>query len=112
MTIDYKQEQEKLDAFKPGDASLFWKPSVGQHKVKALTELEDTEPYNDKAQKKLKILVNGEEKEWTFAVGISNASTYGQIVKVASQNNNTLVNKEFTVVVVSDGKKNSYTIVN
>lgn len=111
MSINYEEEQKKLEAFEPGDASFYWRPSPGQHKVKALSELEEAEPYKDKPQRQLKITVDDEEKTWTFAVGVSPASTYGQLVKLATTRNNVLTDQEFTVVVVSDGKKNSYTIV-
>jgi len=111
MKINYQEEQEKLEAFEPTDTSKFWKPLAGQHKIKSLSEMEEAEPYKDKAQKKLRILIDGEEKDWTFAVGVSPASTYGQLVGLATKHNNTLLNKEFTVVVVNDGKKNSYTLV-
>jgi len=111
MSIDYQQEQQKLENFKPEEGSLFWKPTAGQYKVKTLSELEDAEPYEDKPQSKIKLLINGEEKTWTFAIGKSSASTYGQWVKKATENQNSLNGKEFTVVVINDGKKNSYTIV-
>lgn len=111
MSIDYASEQTRLENFKPEDASIFWKATPGQHKVKALSELEEATPYEDKPQAKIKLLIDGEEKTWTFAVGKSQASTYGQLVKLASQMKGTLKNLEFTVVVVTDGNKNSYTIV-
>ncbi len=109
--IKYKEEQEKLEAFKPQEGSLFWKPEPGQHKVKALAELEEAEPYEDKPQAKIKLLIADEEKTWTFGVGKSLASTYGQIVALASKRNGNLKDTEFVVVVVNDGTKNSYTIV-
>jgi len=113
--MDYQSELKKLQ-----EGSNYWKPKVGQFKVKALTELEDTEPYVQKRsdgteevhpQAKIKILVNDEEKVWTFGKGKTPASTFGQIVELASRNNNILKDKEFTVVVKSDGVKNDYTIV-
>ena len=88
--------------------------------MKALTELEPTDPYTKKLpdgtiesheQRKIKIVVNGEEKTWTFGKGATPASTYGQLVELAVKKNNTLVNVEFTVIVKSDGTKNDYTIV-
>jgi len=111
MSINYETEQKRLENFKPEDASLFWKPGAGQHKVKALTELEEADPYEDKPQAKVRLLIGKEEKIWTFAIGKSPASCYGQLVQLASRNNNILKDKEFTVVVVFDGSKNSYTIV-
>ena len=113
--MDYQTELKRLQ-----EGSNYWKPKVGNYKVKSLTELEVTEPYIQKRsdgtiesqdQFKLKILVNGEEKTWTFGRGATPASTYGQMVELAIKNNNTLKNVEFTVVVKSDGTKNNYTIV-
>lgn len=98
----------------------FWKPKAGQFKIKALTELEETDPYIKKRtdgteesnpQFKIKILVNGEEKTWTFGKGATLASTHGQLVNLAASKGNTLKNVEFNVVVKSDGTKNDYTIV-
>jgi len=116
MAIDYEAEQKRLEAFEPTEGSQFWKPEPGQHKVKALTELEEAEPYHeegkaDKPQSKITLMINGEEKTWTFSIGKSPASTYGQLVALASKKEGSLKDKEFTVVVVSDGKRNSYTIV-
>lgn len=115
--MDYQKELKRLQ-----EGSNYWKPKVGQYKVKALTELEETEPFIRKGkeevqeesypQAKIKILVNGEEKTWTFGIGATPASTYGQLVELATRHNNTLKDVEFTVVVKSDGTKNNYTIVN
>ena len=113
--MDYQSELKKLQ-----EGSNYWKPKVGQFKVKSLTELEEAEPYIQKRsdgkeesheQLKIKILVAGEEKIWTFGKGKTPASTYGQVVELATKNNNKLTNVEFSVVVKSDGTKNDYTIV-
>lgn len=113
--MDYQTELKRLQ-----ESSNYWKPKPGQYKVKALTELEDTDPYVKKKpgeadeihpQAKIKILVNGEEKTWTFGKGATTASTYGQLVEFATKSNNSLKDKEFSVVVKSDGTKNDYTIV-
>ena len=112
--MEYQNELKKLQ-----EGSNYWKPKAGQFKVKSLTELEDTDPYvkqlpegktESHEQKKLKILVNDEEKTWTFGKGATPASTYGQLVEIAAKNN-TLKDVEFTVIVKSDGTKNDYTIV-
>ena len=114
--MDYQEELKRLK-----EGGNFWKPKVGQFKVKALTELEGTEPYVRKKegeadqvtpQAKMKILVDGEEKTWTFSIGKTPASTYGQLVELATKHVNQLTNVEFSVVVKSDGVKNDYTIVN
>ena len=114
--MDYQAEQKRLM-----EGGNYWKPKPGQFKVKALTELEEAEPYVQKRsdgteesheQFKLKIVINGEEeKTWTFGKGKTPASTHGQLVDLATKKNNTLVNVEFTVIVKSDGTKNDYTIV-
>jgi len=113
--MDYQQELKRLQ-----EGSNFWSPKVGQHSIKALSELEESEPYIQKKndgteekhpQFKLKISVNNEEKIWTFGKGKTPASTYGQLIELATKKNNTLTGAEFKVVVKSDGTKNDYTIV-
>ena len=113
--MEYQNELKKLQ-----EGSDYWKPKVGQFKVKSLTELEDTDPYikqksdgtsESHEQKKIQIIVNDEEKTWTFGKGQTPASTYGQLVELATKKNNTLKDVEFTVIVKSDGTKNDYTIV-
>jgi hypothetical protein len=113
--MDYQQELKRLQ-----EGGNYWKPKAGQFKVKALSELEETEPYLKKnkdgteektPQYKLKILVNGEEKIWTMGKGLTLASLHGQIVQLATKNNNKLTGVEFSVVVKFDGTKNDYTIV-
>jgi len=117
--MDYQQELKKLQ-----EGGNYWKPKAGQFKVKSLTELEETDPFIRKIkdsegkeatetheQFKLKILINGEEKIWTFGKGATPASTYGQLVELATKKGNTLKDMEFTVIVKFDGTKNDYTIV-
>ena len=114
--MDYQKELERLQ--ESGD---YWKPKAGQFKVKALSELEDADPFVRKhegqpdetsPQAKIKILVEGEEKVWTFGIGKTPASTYGQLVELATKHAGQLTNVEFSVVVKNDGTKNDYTIVN
>ena len=115
--MDYQKELKRLE-----EGGNYWKPKVGQFKVKALTELEEAEPFKRKGkdgrpdemtpQAKIKILVNGEERVWTFGIGATPASTYGQLCKLATEHANQLKDVEFSVVVKSDGTKNDYTIVN
>ena len=113
--MDYQKELERLQ-----EGSDYWKPKPGQFKVKSLTELEPTDPYTQTRsdgtiesheQFKIKIIVNDEEKVWTFGKGKTPASTYGQLVELATKHANQLTNIEFSVVVKSDGTKNDYTIV-
>jgi DNA-binding protein H-NS len=113
--MDYQNELKKLQ-----EGGNYWKPKAGQFKVKALSELEEADPYIKKRegqpdevnpQAKMKILVNGEEKIWTFGLGRTPASTYGQLVELATKKENKLLGVEFSVVVKFDGTKNDYTIV-
>jgi len=112
--MDYQQELKKLE-----EGGNYWSPKPGQFKVKSLTEIEDSDPYIKKVegkpdeehpQAKITIVVDGEEKTWTFGKGATPASTYGQLVELAAKKN-TLKDIEFTVIVKSDGIKNNYTIV-
>jgi len=114
--MDYQNELKRLQ-----EGGNYWKPKVGQFKVKALTELEDTDPFvkersdgtkEEYQQAKLKVLIDGEEKTWTFGKGKTPASTYGQLIELATKHANQLTGVEFSVVVKSDGTKNDYTIVN
>jgi hypothetical protein len=117
VKMDYQKELKRLS-----EGGSYWKPKVGQFKVKALSELEeadhfvrkgkDGKPDESSPQAKIKILVAGEEKVWTFGLGLTPASTYGQLVKLATEHANQLNGVEFSVVVKSDGTKNDYTIVN
>jgi hypothetical protein len=113
--MDYQQELKRLQ-----EGGNYWKPKSGQFKVKALSELEETEPFIKKrdgqpdeihAQAKIKVSVNGEEKLWTFGKGATLASTYGQLIDLASKHANQLTGVDFSVVVKFDGTKNDYTIV-
>jgi len=115
VKMDYGNELKKLQ-----EGGSYWKPKAGQFKIKALTELEESEPFIRKhegepdevsPQAKIKILIAGEEKIWTFGIGKTPASTYGQLVELATKHNNSLLNIEFSVVVKNDGTKNDYTIV-
>jgi len=113
--MDYQDELKNIQ-----DGSNYWKPKAGQFKVKALTELETTDPFvkhhegqpdEVHEQMKIKLLIDEEEKTWTFGKGKTPASTYGQLVELAVKNNNKLQDLEFTIVVKNDGTKNDYTIV-
>lgn len=114
--MDYQKELKRIE-----EGGNYWKPKSGQFKVKALTELESTDPFVKKGkegqsnevheQAKIKLLIGSEEKVWTFGIGMTLASTYGQLVALASKNNNKLTGLEFTIVVKNDGTKNDYTII-
>jgi len=113
--MDYQNELKRLQ-----EGGNYWKPKAGQFKVKALTEIESSEPYvknkgqpNEEVheQFKIKMLVNGEEKTWTFGKGSTMASTQAQLVNLAVEKGGKLTDVEFTVIVKSDGTKNDYTII-
>ena len=115
--MDYQNELKRLQ-----EGGSYWKPAKknAQFKVKAISELEPSEPFEQersdgtiesKEQFQLKIQVDGSDKIWTFSKGFTPASTYGQLVNLAIAKGNTLNGAEFTVIVKSDGKKNDYTIV-
>lgn len=114
MGINYNEEVKRLDAYVPGESSQFWKPKAGQYRVKSLTELEDSKPFerDGKSQPQVKIdLLIGEDKfTWTMAKGISPASAYGQLCKLGSKKGH-LKDVDFMIVVTNDKKKNTYTIV-
>lgn len=118
--IDYTAEVKRLEAFVPGDNSQFWKPKAGQYRVKALTELEETQPFvpkgdhkpeDEKPQVKIDLLIGEERVTWTIGKAVSPASSYGQLCKLATAYNNKLSGVEFMIVVTNDKKKNTYTIV-
>lgn len=126
MAIDYNKESQRLASYVPESSSDYWKPVAGQYKVKALSEIEESTPFKKKdakgniveerPQMQLKLLVADKQLVWTFSLGKSTASTYGQLVDLANSRNGSLKDQEFMVVVVTgkgkDGKtKNTYTIV-
>ena len=113
--MDYQQELKRMQ-----EASNYWKPKAGQFKVKALSELEEAKPFIKERegqpdevteQAMIKILVNDTETIWTFGKGLTLASTYGQLIDLATKYANQLTGVEFTVAIKNDGKKNDYTIV-
>jgi len=114
--VNYNEEVKRLDAYKPEDSQDFWKPKSGQYKVKALSELEDAEPYVEdnkepKPQVKVRLLIEDRQVTWTMGIGKSPASSYGQLCKLAVSSNGKLTDLEFMIVVTNDGTKNTYTIV-
>jgi hypothetical protein len=113
--VNYNEEVKRLDAFVPGEQSLYWKPKAGQYRVRALTEIEPTEPFHkegeaDKPQVKIGLLIDTQHFTWTMAVGVSPASAYGQLCKLGSEKGK-LKDLDFMIVVTNDKKKNTYTIV-
>ena len=114
--INYNEEVKRLDAFVPGENSQFWKPKAGQYKVRALTELEEAKPFekegeDPKPQVKIELLIGEEKFTWTMAIGVSPASSYGQLCNLANASGGKLKGIDFMIVVTNDKKKNTYTIV-
>ena len=118
--INYNEEVKRLDSFVPGENSQFWKPKAGQYRVKALTELEDAEPFkpkgehkpeDEKPQVKIDLLIGEDKFTWTIGKAQSPASAYGQLCKLAIARGGNLKNQDFMIVVTNDKKKNTYTIV-
>lgn len=109
--MDYKAEYERLKNL-PKE-SEFWSPEPGQYKVKALSEIEDSEPYQDdtdqKPRKKLVISVDDKEHIWTFPFG-KETSAYGQLVHLGSERGK-IKDEQFTVIAVGKGQDRRYTIV-
>jgi len=113
--INYNEEVKRLDAFVPGENSQFWKPKAGQYKVRALSELEETKPFEKegeepKPQVKVELLIGEDKFTWTMAKGVSPASAYGQLCKLG-QEKGKLKDVDFMIVVTNDKKKNTYTVV-
>jgi hypothetical protein len=109
--MDYKAEYDRLRNL-PKD-SEFWSPEPGQYKVKALSDIEMSDPYKDdedeKPRRKITILVEGKEHTWTFPFG-KDTSAYGQLVHLGSARGK-IKDEEFTVIAVGKGQDRRYTIV-
>jgi hypothetical protein len=126
MVINYEQESLRLESYVPESSSDYWKAKPGQYRVKAVSEIEESKPYTKKdkegkvieeqQQRQIKFLLSDKQYTWTFSLGKTSASTYGQLVSLAKSLGGSLNGKEFMIVVVaSKGKdnteKNTYTIV-
>lgn len=125
MAINYEQESLRLEQYVPESSSDYWKPKPGQYRVKSVSEIEEAKPYQKKRtdgsideqqQRQIKFLLDDKQYTWTFGLGKTSASTYGQLITLAKALGGSLLNKEFMIVVVlSKGKdnkeKNTYTIV-
>ena len=117
VIMDYKAELLRLEEQEALGASEFWQPEAGQHKVKALSEFEDAEPFTEEGKepqlrKKLKVADDkGKEHIWTMPYGRTPVSVYGQLVRLGVAKENKLLGAEFTVVVVGTGQNKRFTIV-
>jgi hypothetical protein len=113
--MNYEEEYKRMESFVPSENSEFWSPEPGQYKIKALGEIQEATPFEDddeqKPRRKVDVEVNGKKLTWTFALGKSLVSTYGQLVQLAKHRGSKLSGAEFTVVVVGEGKNKRFTIV-
>lgn len=125
MAINYEQESLRLEKYVPESSSEYWKAKPGQYRVKSISEIEEAKPFpkkrsdgtiEEQQQRQVKFLLDDKQYTWTFGLGKTSASTYGQLINLAKALGGSLLNKEFMIVVVlSQGKnnkdKNTYTIV-
>jgi len=111
--VDYEKENKRLNEAQ--NRPDYWKPEVGKYQLTAKTEITEFEYIDDegKTVKRASLIIeaDGKEYSWVMGIGLTKASAYGQLVDLASKNNNSLKAFSFTVVVKSDGKKRDYTIV-
>jgi len=113
--VDYEvvAKQLKEAACRPD----FWNPTSGKFEVVALSEMTHYEYPNKKdtniqeKRAKIDVEVAGKQWCWSFGIGVTEASLYGQLVAYALKNGNKLTGTKFTVVIKSDGKKRDFTIV-
>ena len=113
QVVDYGSESKKLEEAQNRPA--FWKPDAGKHEVICLSEMDfyEYKDEDDKVQKRAKLTVeiDGQQLTWSFGIGQTEASLYGQLVAYAQKHNNKLIGNKITLVVKSDGKKRDFTIV-
>ena len=111
--VNYEVEAKKLkEAQSRPD---FWNPKAGKYEVVILSEMEYYEytDKEDKLQRRAKVTVETEGKQytWSFGIGMTEASLYGQLIAFAQKHNNKLTGSKITLVVKSDGKKRDFTVV-
>lgn len=111
--MDYEKEVSGIKE------TLNWfKPVTGEYKIHILTEPKEFEfKTKDKEGKekterayKLDIETKGNKLAWSFSRGETYASLYGQLMLVGKSKNG-LAGKTITLIVKSDGSKNTYIIL-
>ena len=113
--IDYEQASKQLEEAQ--NRPEFWNPNPGKYEVVCLSEMSVYRYPNKKdpniMEERAKVTIEVEQKQytWSFGIGITKASLYGQLVDFATKNDNKLIGSKFTLVVKSDGKKRDFTIV-
>ena len=101
--INYKDELKKL---KENEAAIteFWKAEDGIHSIKVVGEIQPHSFLNKDGVKeesrKLKILVNGVEKIWTFGIGKTSESVYGQLLEIADESSSKVLSGKIIEVKV------------
>ena len=112
--VNYEAEEKKLEEAQ--NMPDFFNPQAGKYTVHITSEMSKYEFLDKKdgtvqRRAKISILCNGLNYTWSFGIGQTKASLYGQLVEFARKNNNALSGTELTLVVKSDGKKRDFTIV-
>jgi len=111
--MDYGKEAESLKE------SNWFKPKEGTTKVKFTGEMGEPsektfgEGENARTVKQvvIPVEVNGEQLDWSVTVSEGKYSLYGQIVRFAAKNGNTLSGKEVTLIRKGTSTGTDYTIV-
>jgi hypothetical protein len=123
--VDYESTVKQLEEAQ--NRPDFWNAKEGKFQVKLLSELK-TYKYQEKDKQgnlvfatdgkpvmqvraKLDIEVAKEKYVWSFGIGATKASLYGQLVDYAVKHGKKLTGQEITVVIKSDGTKRDFTIV-
>ena len=111
--VDYEVESKNLE--EAANRPDFWNEEPGKYEITILSGLETYSYMNDEGQEQIRAKVaiqyKGTEFVWGFGIGKTKASTYGQLVEVAKANGMVLTGKNVLVVITSDGKKRTFTVV-
>lgn len=111
--MDYEAEMTTLR-----DSLDYFKPKQGTYKIVCLGEANPIVKEFKKAdgtvdiadQLEIPIETAGKRYIWTVTKSTTKSGLYGQIIKLAIQNKNSLTGVTFDLFVKNDGKKNDYTI--
>jgi hypothetical protein len=123
--VDYESTGKKLEEAQ--NRPDFWNPKEGKFEIVILSEL-STYQYQEKDKQgnlvftpdgkpvmqvraKVDIESSGKQYVWSFGIGATKASTYGQLIDYALKHNKKLTGNKVTIVIKNDGKKRDFTIV-
>jgi hypothetical protein len=123
--VDYESTGKKFEEAQ--NRSDFWNPKEGKFEIVILSEL-STYQYQEKDKQgnlvftpdgkpvmqvraKVDIESSGKQYVWSFGIGATKASTYGQLIDYALKHNKKLTGNKVTIVIKNDGKKRDFTIV-